>query len=77
VGGPRVFQNRRKGGRRPGYGGVTLADTTFYLFSFFNALRLFSYLPQIYRIVCDRNGASAISYWTWGSWTAANVSTAA
>jgi hypothetical protein len=56
---------------------MTLADTTFYLFGFFNALRVFSYLPQIYRVAQDKNGATVISYWTWGLWTAANASTGA
>jgi hypothetical protein len=54
---------------------MTLADVTFYLFSLFNGLRVFSYLPQIYRVAHDEHGATAISYWTWGLWTAANAST--
>lgn len=56
--------------------GVTVADLAFYLFSFFNGLRVFSYLPQIVRVVRDTQGAAAISYSTWGLWTAANASTA-
>jgi hypothetical protein len=54
---------------------MTLADLAFYLFTGFNALRVFSYLPQILRVARDANGASAISYTTWGLWTAANAST--
>ena len=36
----------------------------------------FSYLPQIYRVAHDPNGASAISYATWSLWTGANLATA-
>ncbi|MCO5092697.1 hypothetical protein [Bosea sp. (in: a-proteobacteria)] len=56
---------------------MTTADAAFYLFSFFNVLRVFSYLPQIVRVARDSTGAAAISYWTWGLWVAANTSTAA
>ena len=56
---------------------MTPAEVTFYLFSLFNGLRVFSYLPQIYRVAHDEHGATAISYWTWGLWTAANASTGA
>lgn len=55
---------------------MTLSDAAFYLFSFFNGLRVFSYLPQIVRVMRDTQGAAAISYSTWGLWTAANASTA-
>ena len=51
---------------------ITLA-----LFSVFNVLRLFSYLPQIIRVATDTEGAKAISYSTWGVWIGANGSTAA
>ncbi|TCR64241.1 hypothetical protein [Bosea sp. BK604] len=54
---------------------MTMADLAFYLFSFFNGLRVFSYLPQIVRVMRDTQGAVAISYSTWGLWTAANAST--
>jgi hypothetical protein len=53
-----------------------MADLAFYLFSFFNGLRVFSYLPQIVRVMRDTQGAVAISYSTWVLWTAANASTA-
>jgi hypothetical protein len=56
---------------------MTLADVTFYLFSFFNSLRIFSYLPQIHRVARDQNGAAAISYWTWALWAMSNASTGA
>jgi hypothetical protein len=55
---------------------VTLSDLAFYLFSFFNGLRIVSYLPQIVRVMRDTQGAAAISYSTWGLWAAANASTA-
>jgi hypothetical protein len=55
---------------------MTFSDIAYYLFTTFNALRIISYLPQIYKIAQDANGASAISYSTWFLWTAANGSTA-
>jgi hypothetical protein len=54
-----------------------IVELTYYLFTAFNGLRLVSYLPQIWRVAKDQNGASAIAYSTWGLWTAANASTAA
>ena len=52
------------------------SGVVFLLFTVFSGLRIFSYIPQIHRIAHDANGASAISYMTWASWTGANVSTA-
>ena len=49
---------------------------TFLLFTVFSSLRIVSYLPQIRRVVLDGNGATAISYSTWGLWTGANIATA-
>ena len=46
-------------------------------FSFFNTIRVFSYLPQIARISRDTGGAATVSYLTWGLWFCANSSTAA
>ena len=46
-------------------------------FSFFNTIRVFSYLPQIVRIARDTGGAAAVSYLTWTLWFCANFSTAA
>ena len=54
---------------------MELSQVTFLAFALCNSLRVFSYLPQIVRIAADTNGASAISYLTWGLWTAANAST--
>jgi hypothetical protein len=55
---------------------MTLADISLLLFTVFNGLRIVSYIPQIVRVARDANGASAISYSTWGMWFAANSSTA-
>jgi uncharacterized protein with PQ loop repeat len=52
------------------------ATFTFIAFTAFGTLRIFSYLPQILRIASDKNGASAISYTTWGLWVGSNASTA-
>ncbi len=46
-------------------------------FSFFNTLRVFSYVPQIVRTARDTGGAAAVSYLTWFLWFCANLSTAA
>jgi hypothetical protein len=54
---------------------MTIAVIAYYLFTFFNSLRIISYLPQIYRVAIDTQGASCISYLTWMLWTAANAST--
>ena len=49
---------------------MDLSYITFLLFAAFSSLRMFSYLPQIYSVATDKNGASAISYSTWGSGSA-------
>ena len=56
---------------------MTLPDATLAAFSFFNLLRLGSYLPQLWRIARDDHGTTAISYATWGTWIGANASTTA
>lgn len=45
-------------------------------FTLFNGARVFSYLPQIRVIARDTNGASAVSFLTWGMWLCANASAA-
>ncbi|MFO1147905.1 MAG: hypothetical protein U1E62_05955 [Alsobacter sp.] len=58
-------------------GQLTLASLALTAFSFFNALRIVSYLPQILRVARDRSGATPFSYGPWAMWTLANLSTAA
>src|SRR5262245_65999755 len=55
---------------------MELSNIALFLFVMFSSLRIISYLPQIYRVAADENGASAISYSTWTLWVGANVSTA-
>lgn len=45
---------------------ISLAELSLFSFTLFNALRIFSYLPQIWRIAQDCYGAQAISYISWG-----------
>ena len=52
-----------------------LEDITLALFAACNFIRLFAYLPQIYKAATDKNGASAISYTTWGLFLIAHLST--
>jgi ABC-type transport system involved in cytochrome c biogenesis permease subunit len=54
---------------------MTLSEASLLAFTAFSGLRLVSYLPQIYKVARDRNGASAISYATWTLWTSCNLST--
>lgn len=56
---------------------MRLEDITLALFAACNFIRLFAYLPQIYKAATDTNGASAISYTTWGLFLIANLSTIA
>lgn len=55
---------------------MDVPQIAFLLFAFFSSVRVVSYIPQILCVARDPNGASAISYATWGLWTGANVSTA-
>jgi hypothetical protein len=63
-------------GSLPGWEAVDVSKVTFLLFTVFSSLRIVSYLPQIRRVALDANGATAISYSTWGLWTSANLATA-
>jgi uncharacterized protein with PQ loop repeat len=56
---------------------MRLEDFTLALFAACNFIRLFAYLPQIYKAATDKNGASAISYTTWGLFLIAHLSTIA
>ena len=53
------------------------ADAALAAFALCNGLRVFAYLPQILSVARDRNGATAISYATWGLFAVSNVSTVA
>lgn len=55
---------------------IALSEVSLFLFTLFNGIRVFSYLPQIVRIAQDTEGAKAISYVTWAVWIGANGSTA-
>lgn len=55
---------------------MQISDLTLAGFLFFGGIRILSYLPQILRVARDHNGASAISYTTWSTWTLANLATA-
>lgn len=42
----------------------------------FNSVRVLSYIPQIFVVMKDKQGAKAISLITWSFWTGANLTTA-
>lgn len=44
---------------------MTSTDAALGLFTAFNGVRVFAYVPQIIKICRDRQGAAAISYTTW------------
>jgi hypothetical protein len=44
-------------------------------FATFNSVRIVAYLPQILKAARDSNGASAISFATWGLFLASHVTT--
>jgi len=52
-----------------------LEDVTLAAFAICNGLRIFAYLPQIRAATLDPNGASAISYTTWGLFLLTNIAT--
>lgn len=56
---------------------MALEDLTLGLFTACNAIRVFAYVPQIYRAATDKNGASAISCTTWTLFLIAHLSTVA
>jgi hypothetical protein len=54
---------------------MQLEEITLALFAACNSLRVFAYVPQIYKAATDENGASAISRMTWSLFLMAHVST--
>lgn len=52
--------------------GLLLASVT-WLYLATNALRVFSYLPQIHAVWRCSDGARAVSLLTWGSWVVSHV----
>lgn len=56
---------------------MTLEDITLTAFAMSNSVRIFAYIPQIRKAAIDANGASAISYTTWGVFFVTHVSTVA
>jgi hypothetical protein len=53
------------------------AAATLAIFTAISSVRIFAYIPQIVQAAADRNGASAISYTTWGLFFVSNLATAA
>lgn len=49
----------------------------FTLFTFMNSIRIFAYVPQIQKVIEDRNGASAIAYSTWALFFLSHLTTVA
>ena len=49
---------------------------TLAMFTVISSIRIFAYIPQILQAAIDRNGASAISYTTWGLFLVSNLATA-
>jgi uncharacterized protein with PQ loop repeat len=56
---------------------VMPADVALFLFTACNTARVFAYLPQIVKISQDTQGATAISYMTWGLFGISHLSTVA
>lgn len=56
---------------------MRVEEVTIALFAACNFIRMFAYVPQIYKAATDKNGAAAISYTTWSLFLLANVSTIA
>ncbi len=53
---------------------ITPADVALGMFVLCNALRVLAYVPQIVKISQDQQGATAISYMTWGFFGVSNIS---
>lgn len=56
---------------------MELENITLAMFAACNSLRIFAYLPQIRAAALDANGASGISYTTWGLFLVTHLATVA
>lgn len=54
---------------------MSAAEVALLAFTAVNSVRVLAYVPQIAAVLRDRNGASAISYTTWGMFAVSHVST--
>ena len=54
---------------------MTASEASLFVFTLFNTLRVFAYVPQILKIARDNSGATAISYLTWALFGASHLST--
>lgn len=54
---------------------MTGTEVVLGLFAACNAARVLAYVPQILRAAHDRDGARAISCWTWGFFAVSHLST--
>lgn len=56
---------------------MSVEEITLALFATCNSVRVVAYFPQILKAATDKNGASSISFLTWGLFLVAHVSTVA
>lgn len=56
---------------------MTRIEMALLAFRSFNAVRVLAYFPRWRQIIRDTNGATAVSYWTWGLFAASHLSTVA
>jgi hypothetical protein len=56
---------------------VTMVDLVVTVFAASNTTRVLAYIPQVVRLVRDRDGARSVSCLTWALFAASNSSTAA
>jgi hypothetical protein len=54
---------------------MTLADYSTTAFAILNSARIVAYVPQLWRVYRDQNGAAAVSIVTWLLFAAANAAT--
>jgi hypothetical protein len=54
---------------------MPLEEITLTFFAISNGVRLLAYVPQIYKVSVDQNGAAAISCTTWSLFLVANIAT--